>query len=207
MELVKISELKIHEEIDPMHLEELKKEIITEGFIKDPIIVDRNSNIVLDGHHRLTILKLLGYSKIPVYYVDYLNDSGIGLRTWYPMILGSEKRLMTLLNEAGVIFQNKDTKSCGALVLQDKTIFLDSDRWKVMNMLRGKIKMDYAFTKSLAKKLAQNKKITAAIIFSPLTKKEVIEHALSGHIFPPKTTQHIIPHRPKNWFVTLAKLV
>lgn len=69
--LVELSKLKEHEEIIPERIEELKKEILSDDFLREPIIVDMNTNIILDGHHRFNILKSLGYSKIAVQYIDY----------------------------------------------------------------------------------------------------------------------------------------
>ena len=66
-----IEELKEHEEIRPDYLEALKNEIMSDGILKMPIAVDKNTCIILDGHHRLHALKRLGCKKIPVVLVDY----------------------------------------------------------------------------------------------------------------------------------------
>ena len=66
-----IEELKEHEEIRPDYLEELKNEILLDGILKMPICIDRNTCIILDGHHRLQALKRLGCKKIPCVLVDY----------------------------------------------------------------------------------------------------------------------------------------
>ena len=66
-----IEELKEHEEIRPDYLEELKNEIMSDGILKMPICIDKNTCIILDGHHRLQALKKIGCTKIPVVMVDY----------------------------------------------------------------------------------------------------------------------------------------
>ena len=63
--IVEIDKLKEHEEVNREHSERLKNEILSEGVLKKSIAVDRNTNVVLDGHHRLRALKELGYTKIP----------------------------------------------------------------------------------------------------------------------------------------------
>jgi len=68
---LKLEELKEHEEIRPDYLEELKNEILSDGILKMPIAVDKNTYIILDGHHRLHALKKIGCKKIPVVLVDY----------------------------------------------------------------------------------------------------------------------------------------
>lgn len=68
---IRIEELREHEEIRPHYLEELKNEILSDGILKMPIAVDRETYIILDGHHRLHALKKIGCKKIPVILVDY----------------------------------------------------------------------------------------------------------------------------------------
>jgi hypothetical protein len=68
---IKIDELKEHEEINPSHLKELMEEIKSDGILKNPIVVDKNTKVVLDGEHRLNVLKMLGCNKIPVVLVNY----------------------------------------------------------------------------------------------------------------------------------------
>ena len=66
-----IEELREHEEIRPDYLEALKNEILLDGMLKMPICIDKDTCIILDGHHRLQALKRLGCKKIPVVAVDY----------------------------------------------------------------------------------------------------------------------------------------
>jgi ParB-like chromosome segregation protein Spo0J len=63
MTLMKINELKEHKEIDPFHLKELMEKIKSDGILKKPIAVDKDTKIVLDGAHKLNALKALGYKK------------------------------------------------------------------------------------------------------------------------------------------------
>jgi hypothetical protein len=69
--LVDLDELREHEGIEPVHLEKLKNQILKDGILKKPIVVDRSTKIILDGHFRFNALKQLGCSKIPVFFVDY----------------------------------------------------------------------------------------------------------------------------------------
>jgi hypothetical protein len=78
---LEMEELKEHEEIRPEYLEALKNEIVSDGILKMPIAVDRNTYIILDGHHRLHALKKIGCKKIPVVLVDYQSPE-IQVVTW-----------------------------------------------------------------------------------------------------------------------------
>tara|TARA_B100000131_G_scaffold247827_1_gene240879 strand:+ start:183 stop:623 length:441 start_codon:yes stop_codon:yes gene_type:complete len=58
-----------------------KKEILKnnlkykdEYLIISTILVCDNSNMIIDGHHRYTALKELGYKKIPVTLINYFSD-------------------------------------------------------------------------------------------------------------------------------------
>ena len=79
--IIEIEKLKEHEKTLPNHLEKLKNQIKHDRFLKDPIIVDKNTKIILDGHHRYKSLKQLGCSKIVAYFVDY-NSSEIKVQAW-----------------------------------------------------------------------------------------------------------------------------
>jgi len=72
--LADISSLKAHEQTDSIRLKALKDEIYFDGIIKKPIVVDEKTNVIIDGHHRVEALKLLGCMRIPVCYVDYMCD-------------------------------------------------------------------------------------------------------------------------------------
>jgi len=72
--LVRLDELREHEHYDPGHLEELLKEILRDGVLKRPILVDERTMTIIDGHHRYNCMKRLGKRYIPAYLVDYMRD-------------------------------------------------------------------------------------------------------------------------------------
>jgi len=71
--ILSIQEFKEHEKVNKRRLEQLKQEIKSDGMLKDPIIVDKKTKIILDGHHRYNSIKQLGYNKILAYFVDYAS--------------------------------------------------------------------------------------------------------------------------------------
>ncbi|MCD6528968.1 ParB N-terminal domain-containing protein [Candidatus Bathyarchaeota archaeon] len=77
--LVDISELKGHERTDECRLKALKDEIESDGILKKPIVVDERTKVILDGHHRVEALRLLGCSRIPVCLVNYASEK-IGVK-------------------------------------------------------------------------------------------------------------------------------
>jgi hypothetical protein len=125
VKIVAIADLKPHEEIILENLEKIKEKIYAKGCLINPIIVDRDNLIILDGHHRVRALELLGYEKVPAYLVDYF----------------------------------------------DKKIKVAQRRPEI-----------------------------------PITKEIIVKKALSGQVFPCKTSKHFIPNRPKRINTPLHKL-
>ena len=79
--LVEISKLIEHETINPDYLHELAEEIKADRILKRAVAVDRGTNVVLDGHHRLNALRQLGCTRIPVTFVDYQSPT-ISVQGW-----------------------------------------------------------------------------------------------------------------------------
>ena len=79
--LVDIGSLKGHEEVIPDNLSKREKKLLSKGFYK-PIIVDRSSMVILDGHHKWTAAGRLGLAIVPVIMVDYLDDEGVLVDVW-----------------------------------------------------------------------------------------------------------------------------
>lgn len=108
---VALTFLREHEQIELERLRQIREEIQREGRLRYPILVDKRSGVILDGHHRFRAYKELGFETIPCILVDY----------------------------------------------QSEIVSVRSRRQDII-----------------------------------VSKEEVIRRALSGRLFPPKTTQHIL---------------
>jgi hypothetical protein len=204
--LIDIDLLRPHEQIDPIRLHEIKKQLIKDGIQREPIIIDRDNLIVLDGHHRIRALKDLGYSKVVAHKINY-SDNDLILKTWHPAIKGSKKDLQTTLHDQIVSSEtNQIVIRCPRLILQDKEHNLKNNRKTIMNSILGRFRIKYVRNEEKARELARHDKFAGCIIFESIEKQDVINAALSGSIFPPKTTQHIIPCKPEKCFIPLEKL-
>jgi len=74
LEIVKIEELREHEEADPRHLREIHRLIEADDVLKRPLAVDFRTRTVLDGVHRLNVLKRCRCGRAPVYFLDFQSD-------------------------------------------------------------------------------------------------------------------------------------
>ncbi len=75
IKLRSIDDLLPHEEIIPKRLEEMKHQIQSEQAIDYPIIIDKNTGVIIDGHHRYTTCLEMGLPMIPVLEIDYFSDN------------------------------------------------------------------------------------------------------------------------------------
>ena len=72
--LIEIDRLKIHEAICSKRVGVLVEQIVKDGFLRNPVVVDCKTLVLLDGHHRLAALRKLGLKKIPAFLIDYQSD-------------------------------------------------------------------------------------------------------------------------------------
>ncbi|MFZ2413598.1 MAG: ParB N-terminal domain-containing protein [Candidatus Cryosericum sp.] len=79
--LVPVNALRQHELILNENMIRVQRDLVRDGMIKDPIIVDQRTMVILDGHHRYNALKRMGYKYVPVYLVDYSSDH-IAVAAW-----------------------------------------------------------------------------------------------------------------------------
>jgi hypothetical protein len=69
--VVDIKTLRPHEEVIAEKVNQVKRDILSRGYVKYPVLVDLKTFVILDGHHRVEALKQLGFDKAPVFFVDY----------------------------------------------------------------------------------------------------------------------------------------
>ncbi|ASG68241.1 hypothetical protein fh0823_11950 [Francisella halioticida] len=107
--LIKISELIPSEQISEEYADNLCEEISKSKVWKFPILIDINTNIILDGHHRFAVAKKLRFKYIPCILVEF-NSSIISVTSWRT---GKEFCKNKILNNAlsGNLFEYKTTKN------------------------------------------------------------------------------------------------
>ena len=77
VELVPLEWLKTHEEVRWNKVEELAEMTLKWGCYTKPLIVDKVTGAILDGHHRHQVAIKLGLTKVPAVLFDYLVDDSI----------------------------------------------------------------------------------------------------------------------------------
>jgi len=69
--IVDLDLLLPHEKTVPERVSSVARYILAAGYVKYPLLVDLDHLVVLDGHHRLEALKLIGARSAPAFLVDY----------------------------------------------------------------------------------------------------------------------------------------
>jgi hypothetical protein len=208
---VPVSSLLPHEEVMPEFLERLARAIEEDGVIKNPVIADATSLVVLDGNHRVEAFKKLGYSLIPVCLVDYRSPR-IEVMCWYRTIEGRDHaRLAEVVN--GFYPLNADPK-IGVPVDSANALAVITKAGTIMFKPNGSLLEAYRVLKELETRLrgsgfeigysseegafqrVQDGSVLGYIAMPPLTKEVIIEVAESGKRLPSKTSRHTLPARP-----------
>ena len=218
IKIMLISDLFIHEETIPSALELLKDEILSEGVLKHPIIVDSKTNVVLDGMHRLAALRSIGCNLTPVSLVDYQNPH-IKLLSWYREFAGTgpfSKLRRTITDTFSYNFSRTSLsvakevvntrKALAALAHDNQAFTFQSASVRKIKKIYDEIskievlaqELGYAlFYKTESDAISNLKAPNKAVLIVPsLVKEEVLQAALEGELFVQKTTRHVIPARP-----------
>ena len=109
--LVEVNGLFPHEEIKPKNLEKMIAWVEKKGGFFEPILVDRKTRTILDGHHRYNSALHFGIRLIPGIEVDYLGDESIQVKPWpgkEEMDITKESILLTA--KSGDLYPPKTSK-------------------------------------------------------------------------------------------------
>ena len=82
VELVPLELLRPHEEIIMKKVNQLEKMTHRWNAYTKPLLLDRNTGKILDGHHRYEVAQRLKLKCVPCVMIDYLNDDSIELDIW-----------------------------------------------------------------------------------------------------------------------------
>jgi hypothetical protein len=224
LEIVRLERAVVHEEIVPEILEKLLRDIERNGVVKDPVVVDSESFVVLDGMHRVAALEKLGCTRLPACEVEYRRPE-IKIGCWYRVVDGfdrdklvevarllglevrecSDREALRSLEQRKAVAAFRDAVGCLLLVGGRGGDVLESYAW--VKRLELAMREEGADVRYELEKDAERSINGLAVLMVPcVTKQEVVELALGGHVFAHKTTRHVIPWRPVNIRVPLEWL-
>jgi len=215
LDIVDTSTLLQHEEIVPKNLKRLKEAMFNIGQMVDPIIMDEKDRVVLDGNHRMTVLKEMECPHAAVQPVNY-SDPKIELGTWYPVSKTFDPEKFA---KAGVKMEKVDFKAGMEALNSSKAAFMlgkknghGKEAWllspgkystiaslleaqkKVVESVGVSTNPDVTYVADDFGDVAEENGL-AVLYRRAYTKTEVVERAKDGIPFPPKSTRHLIPNR------------
>ena len=82
VDLVPVELLRPHEQTIDKKVNELEKMTHRWGAYVLPLVVDKRTGVILDGHHRHQVALRLELLSLPCVCVDYLADDTIELEVW-----------------------------------------------------------------------------------------------------------------------------
>lgn len=223
--IVDINSLHKHEETIPELLDQLTRSIKKDGCIRDPVIVDKESRVVLDGVHRIVALQNLRIERVPACLVNYKNPN-IRVFSWHRAISnGSAVDILVIVKQTGVelkeIADFEDSvlgvPPTAAAIRTRKQNYLVtfgfSDLKEDFDLIiaieedlkNSGMKVKYE-TESDAHKELQQGRVDVVLCTPRLTKQQILETGLSGEVLAYKTSRHIVPARPMRLDVPLSLL-
>ena len=79
-----LDRLRPHEAIDETAVQAIIADLHIRRVFREPIWIARDSNVILNGHHRWAAMRAIGARRIPASVFDYLGDDTIHLDRWTP---------------------------------------------------------------------------------------------------------------------------
>ncbi len=209
IEIVELDKLFLHEETVPKYITRLKKSILRNKVLSNPIIIDKNSYVVLDGTHRVQCFRELGYNYIVAALVDY-SDPRVLLKNWYRVIRGRVNEIIRIAIWSGFSRTDIDPNNLYAEARDKIILLIDGETFaysrgeniyglyqklREFEQMLGahQVDIEYVHEEEALKTYEEG----GIIVVTPsITKEDIIYYATRGLVFPPKTTRHIFPIRP-----------
>ena len=211
--MVYIADLKPHEEVIEEIVEKLANDIRQDGIVRDPLIVDQEHLVILDGMHRFNSLKRLGCRFAPCCMLDYMSPL-IQVGSWFRALTVHDARLMaeSVLSRLELEYSPKQTDAMqgydsNTIILTEnstgfslKTSKDELERCRTAatiekQLIGDGLKVAY-LSESLALQWLRSGRANFVIVLPEFTKEEICEFGMEGVLLPHKVTRHVIPSRP-----------
>jgi len=223
LSLLGIDELKPHEEVVEKSVKSLASEIMAQGEVRDPLMVDQDDYIILDGMHRFSSLKALKCRFAPCCLLDYDNGN-IKVGSWFRLFIvdkadgAAEDLLRTstlAYSKRKATLENISYSPQTVVMTGDGTVFSLSDADPVqcartgVLLEREMVKKGHAveyLSEIMAIQKLRSGEVNFVISLPIFTKQQIRNCGMEGNLLPHKVTRHVIPSRPLRINVPLSLL-
>lgn len=225
LSVVDIEDLKPHEEVIEEVVQALTREIRDAGVVHDPLMVDQDDFVILDGMHRYNSLKQLGCHFAPCCLLEYASPR-IKVGSWFRLFTVSDPTKLTesILDEMKLEYSRKrdhasvlecDTDTL--ILTGDRDVFSFSsslepfERCRMAARIEKRIVYNGHDVTYLSEPVAMHHlksgQANLVIAMPAFSKTEIREFGLERKLLPHKVTRHIIPSRPLAMDVPLELLL
>jgi len=232
--LVETDSLLLHEETIPEMLEDLVQRIEEDGVLMAPVVVDKETTVVLDGMHRVEALRILGCRFTCACLVDYKSPE-IKVMRWCRTFSKHGRASMTIskpfdIQEVVKVAEELDLRlapraidreidlarpysmmllgdSCYDVLTSSPDLLSAFDAVRELELRLRDMGFEVGYrTAQEAKEMLKLKSVVAVLFPPKIEKEHVIETAKKGRVFTFKATRHIVPARPVGVDVPLSLL-
>ena len=207
-----VSSLLPHEETMPDHVEWVARSISEGGVQKDPVIIDKDTGAVLDGMHRLAAFTKLGLENVVCCSVAYSSPK-ISLHRWARVYETKGSAVDDALTGLGLTRRDGVAESFAALEKKQISVLGCAGDQTFSRADSGDLQAGVSVVRSLDALAASlgwkrtflpeddvdvaiNSGNNLVVLLQRLRKSDVVEAAVSGKLFPCKTSLHVIEDRP-----------
>lgn len=229
LSIIPLGEIPPHESTIPKLVESLVHDMSRTGFQRDPVIVDKNTHVALDGMHRRASLISLNAKYALCCESDYLDDS-VRLERWLRYVIAPSRDLLDRLintlrmkrcEDRSEAKRKVDNSESLIALLSSRSSFvsttnLPSSRFDMIKIAYDCVRQfdiacnEYVVVPDFAPEESFDSLFSSESVFVlypiPLTKQDVLETAQRGEILPFKTTRHILKLRPMGVYFPLESL-
>ena len=212
--LVDIDALKPHEVVIDHLVKSISDAVKAQGIVRDPLIVDQDKYVLLDGMHRYSSLKRLNCRFAPCCLVDYGNPA-IKVGSWFRLF--SVNDVEELVGKVMPDIEPSYTKlemNIEQLDLDHHTIILTKNgacyslqqpigpvefAGTAIKLEQTIVALGYHVdyqTEKVALESLKSGKVDLAIRVPVFTKQQITDFGVRGVLLPHKVTRHILPSRP-----------
>ncbi|MFQ6610903.1 MAG: ParB N-terminal domain-containing protein [Fidelibacterota bacterium] len=212
--IVKIQQLKFHEQPDWQRVEKIIKSLRRRGQLKNPPVttrIDKTAEyLIIDGANRVTALRILGYENILIQVVD-LNSPDLVLSNWHHVLKGLKSDDLTrLINQV----EGLTLKTRVSVAPEDRLFsihFANGNNFAVLSDLSFEQKIDqlhqfftlyhgeYFLDRVSYRDPERLHRVyngyAALIQYQPLKKQQIITMVENNLLLPSGLTRFILPKR------------
>jgi L-serine kinase (ADP) len=202
-----------HEQVIPSLLDSVQRDMRETGYQRDPIIIDKNTNMVLDGMHRHAALRSLSAKFALCACFNYLDETII-LQRWLRHFSEPDREMIDELIDVfdfestsnyETAMKTVDSRESPIALLSRRQSYLSKEKYDLENVcsrledfdeiaLQRKIKVE--FHPENDDGILFLSESDFVLYPMPLEKEEIMFLASSHKLLPFKTTRHVLPVRP-----------